>query len=421
MFLNKILDVLVCGGGAAGLAAGCKAASQGAQTLILERNREPGKKILITGKGRCNVTNACDGTDGLIANVPRNGKFLYSAFSEFTNADTMRFFEDMGVKLVTERGNRVFPVSYKASDIRDALVRACRQQNAGFELGRAKSLICENGRCCGVITYDGRKIFAKTVIICTGGLSYPKTGSTGDGYAMARAAGHTVTDLSGSLVPLTSDDPCCLEMQGLSLRNTGISICDKTSSKELYSDFGEMLFTHFGVSGPMILSASAVIPDPAERPMMLYIDLKPALTAEKLDERILRDFSSELNSDFGNSLGALLPRKMIPVIIKKSGIPKSQKVNSITKQQRTALVGLIKHFGIELSGRRPVSEAVITRGGVSVKEIDPRSMRSKKLPGLYFAGEIIDTDAYTGGFNLQIAFSTGVCAGKSAATEAKLL
>ncbi len=409
-------SVLIIGAGAAGLMAAGAAHDEGARTVILERNDRPGRKVMITGKGRCNVTNNCQSLQALIANVPRNGRFLYGAFSRFMPADVIDFFESRGVPLKTERGNRVFPVSDKAVDIVDALTEY-GYNGARAIKGRAVELITENGCAVGVKTDSGENIYADKIIIATGGLSYPATGSTGDGYELARQAGHGITELKPSLVPLEIHEGFCSELMGLSLRNTAIKVIDTEKSKEIYSDFGEMLFTHFGVSGPMILSASAHMRDMKRGKYKISIDLKPALTEEQLDARILRDFSENTNKNFINALDALLPKKLVPVIVRLSGIGISTKVNQITKEQRRLLVQLLKGLTVTVTDFRPVDEAIITSGGVDVSQIDPKTMQSKLVKGLYFAGEIIDADAYTGGFNLQIAFSTGRLAGISAAKD----
>lgn len=371
--------------------------------------------MLITGKGRCNVTNNCKELNELISNVPVNGRFLYSAFSNFMPSDTVDLMEDMGVPLKCERGNRVFPVSDKAVDIVDALTHYGTDDGAEVIHGRAKELIIEDGTLKGVRTDDGEEIFADSVIVATGGMSYPQTGSTGDGYELARQAGHTIVEPKPSLVPLTAHEGFCSELMGLSLRNVGMKVIDtKKNSKVVFEDFGEMLFTHFGVSGPMVLSASSHLREMEKGRYHILIDLKPALTAEQLDARILRDFSENANRDFINSLGALLPRKLIPVVVRLSGIKSNSKVNQITKEQRRRLVEILKEFKVTVKGFRPIEEAIVTSGGVKVSEINPKTMESKLLPNLFFAGEVIDVDAYTGGFNLQIAFSTGRLAGENA-------
>lgn len=406
--------ILIIGAGAAGLMAAGTISGRGKDVVILERNDKPARKVTITGKGRCNVTNNCKELSELIANVPTNGRFLYSAFSNFMPQDTIDLIEDMGVPLKCERGNRVFPCSDKATDIVDALVHYGTDDGAQIIHGRAKDLIVKDGVLRGVRTFDGKEIAADKVIIATGGKSYPLTGSTGDGYELARQAGHTIIEPKPSLVPLNAHEGFCTDLMGLSLRNVTMKVIDtKKKNKIIYDDFGEMLFTHFGVSGPMVLSASSRIRDMEPGRYIISIGLKPALTEEQLDARILRDFSENTNKDFINSLGALLPRKLIPVTVKLSGIRANEKVNQITKEQRHKLVTLLKNFKVTIKSFRPIDEAIVTSGGVKVSEIDPKTMQSKLLPGLYFAGEVIDVDAYTGGFNLQIAFSTGRLAGEN--------
>ena len=407
-------SVLVVGGGASGLVAAGSCANEGVETLVLERNEKPARKVMITGKGRCNVTNNCNSMQELISNVPRNGRFLYGAFSRFMPSDVIEFFESRGVELKTERGNRVFPVSDSAADIVDAL-HGYAKSRARIMHGRAAELLINGGRVTGVKTEDGEEIHAEKVIIATGGMSYPGTGSTGDGYELARQAGHRITEIVPSLVPLEIHEGFCSDLMGLSLRNTAIRVVDTESGKTVYTDFGEMLFTHFGVSGPMILSASAHMRSMKSGKYKIYIDLKPALTVEQLDARILRDFSENTNKNFINALNSLLPKKLVPVIVRLSKISLTTKVNQITKEQRRALVELLKGMCITVTGFRPIAEAIITSGGVDVSQINPKTMESKLVEGLYFAGEVIDADAYTGGFNLQIAFSTGRLAGLSAA------
>lgn len=411
-------SLLVIGAGAAGLMAAGTAANESAETVILERNERPARKVMITGKGRCNVTNNCASLQELISNVPRNGRFLYGAFSRFMPSDTIEFFESRGVELKTERGNRVFPVSDSAADIVDAL-HGYAKSRARMIKGRAVALLIDGGRVCGVKTEDGDEIIADAVIIATGGLSYPGTGSTGDGYELAKQAGHRVTQLVPSLVPLEIHEGFCTDLMGLSLKNSAIKVVDTEKNKTVYTDFGEMLFTHFGVSGPMILSASAHMRDMKSGKYKIYIDLKPALTVEQLDARILRDFSENTNKNFINALNSLLPKKLVPVVVKLSKIGMSTKVNQITKEQRRSLAELLKGLCITVTGFRPVAEAIITSGGVDVSQINPKTMESKLVEGLYFAGEVIDADAYTGGFNLQIAFSTGRLAGICAAEKIK--
>lgn len=405
--------VIVIGAGASGLMAAGTAAENGHNVVLVERNDKVARKVMITGKGRCNVTNNCTLINDLIQNVPTNGRFLYGAFSKFMPIDTMEFFEDMGVTLKVERGNRVFPESDKAVEIVDALNAFSSDAGVKRIKGRATSLIAENGEIKGVKLEDGEELYADAVIVATGGASYPLTGSTGDGYTLAKQVGHTVTELKPSLVPLVCHEGFCMDLQGLSLRNVEITVLNTENYKEIYKDFGEMLFTHFGVSGPLVLSASSHMKDIKPRKYEIHIDLKPALSYEQLDKRIQRDFLENSNKNFINALDALLPKKLVPVIVKLSGIKPAVKVNQITKQQRSELVNLLKDLKVTVNGFRPIEEAIITSGGVSVKEIDPKTMESKLCKGLYFAGEVIDVDAYTGGFNLQIAFSTGKLAGSS--------
>lgn len=408
--------IVIVGGGAAGLLAAYSAAlkyGKSAAITVIEKNERPARKLMITGKGRCNVTNNC-GVDTLIANVPKNGKFLFSAFSGFDSGDTMRLFESLGVPLKTERGNRVFPVSDKALDIVDALVGAVKKSGVKLVRGAAVKIIVSDGAVIGVKTEDGEIYPADSVILATGGMSYPLTGSTGDGYKMARELSHTVTELKPSLVPLTVHEGFCSRLAGLTLKNVTLSVFEEGKKKPVFSELGEMLFTHFGISGPLTLSASAHMRKMGKAAYTAYIDLKPALSEDQLDSRILRDFEGEKNKDFANSLDKLLPKSIIPVIIALSGIEPTLKVNQITREMRAALCKAIKALPLHITGFRPIEEAIITGGGISVKEINPSTMESKLVKGLYFAGEIIDADAYTGGFNLQIAFSTGFAAGKNA-------
>jgi len=407
--------MVIIGGGAAGLMAGATAAKRGLNTVILEKMPRPARKMMITGKGRCNVTNACFELDELIANVPSNGRFLYSAFSAFMPYDTMALVEEQGVPLKIERGNRVFPVSDKAVDVVDAMVRYARQCGAVIEQGTAAALVVEDGRVTAVELENGKRIDCDAVAICTGGMSYPQTGSTGDGYALAQSVGHTVTPLAPSLIPLVCSNHFIPRLQGLSLKNTGLRVLD--GEREVYRDFGEMLFTHYGVSGPMVLSASAHMKRPEQKNYRLVLDLKPALDEKKLDLRLQRDFKENNNKDFINSLSKLLPNKLIPVIVGLSEIEPSAKCNSITREQRLRLVQLLKHLTLDVTGFRPIEEAIVTSGGVNVKEVNPKTMQSKLLPNLYFAGEVLDVDAYTGGFNLQIAFSTGYLCGENIGGE----
>ena len=406
--------VVVIGGGAAGLMAATVAGEKGLKVTIIERNERPARKVMITGKGRCNVTNDTD-VNGLVAAVTNknSGRFLYTAFNAFSAEDTKEFFESSGVRLKTERGNRVFPVSDKSVDIVDALVNAARRSGVMILNDRVVSLEISDGKVNGVKTESGKIIEADAVVVATGGLSYPLTGSTGDGYTLAKQAGHTVTELCPSLVPVTVKEGWCSELQGLSLKNISVKVFVADSGKQVYTDFGELMFTHYGLSGPVILSASAYMRDVEVKGYKVVIDLKPALEEEKLEKRILRDFSENSNKDFINSLGELLPRKMIPVIVRLSGIEPSRKVNQITREQRLNLVKLLKNLTLNVNGFRPIEEAVITKGGVKLSEIDPKTMKSKLVEGLYFAGEVLDADAFTGGFNLQIAFSTGFVAGNN--------
>lgn len=399
-------DIIIIGGGAAGCMAAVQGARLGKSVIVFEKNDRVGRKLRITGKGRCNVTNNSP-TEEHMKNIPVNPRFLYSSYSSFDAADTMEFFEELGVPLKTERGNRVFPVSDKADDIADALSREMKRLGVKLIHKRVTGLIIENERCCGV-TVGKEEFRAGAVLIACGGKSYPNTGSDGDGYALAASAGHKITDIKPSLVPLTSPDRYCAEMMGLSLRNVTLRLYDR--DKLIYSELGEMLFTHFGVSGPLVLSASSHIREMQPDRYSLKIDLKPGLTPEQLDMRIQRDFAENLNRDFANGIRKLLPSKLIPVAVRLSGVSAEQKVNGITKEQRRKFGELIKAFPVRISGFRPVDEAIITSGGVSVKEINPKTMESKLLPGLFFAGEVIDADAYTGGFNLQIAFSTAYSA-----------
>ena len=401
-------DVIVIGGGPAGMLAAITAAQQGSKVLLLERNDRLGKKLLITGKGRCNVTNDCD-VQEVLQNIPRNGRFLYSALAAFPPDSVKKFFEAHGCALKTERGNRVFPVSDKASSVLDCLRNELRTNHVTVKTERVRKILTENGEVCGVST-DGGIHEASRVILATGGLSYPTTGSTGDGYEMARDLGHTVTPVVGSLVPLETAGNDCPDMQGLSLRNVAVKLVNE-KNKVLFKDFGELLFTHFGVSGPTVLSASAHLKGNCR----LVIDLKPALDEGKLDGRILRDLEMYQNRTMENALTDLLPRSMIPVVLRRLSIDPMLQANSLTRQQRRSMVELLKAFSVEITGKRPVSEAIITSGGIKVSEIDPKTMQSKLVPGLYFAGEIIDCDAYTGGFNLQIAWATAYAAGLAAA------
>ncbi len=405
--------VIVIGAGAAGLMASGVAGENGHDVTVIEKNERPARKVMITGKGRCNVTNNCNLINDLIANIPTNGRFLYGAFSKFMPVDTMEFFEDMGVPLKVERGNRVFPESDRAVDIVDALNGFSQDSGAKRIQGTVSELIIEDSSVRGVRLEDGSELECDKVIVATGGVSYPLTGSTGDGYKFARQAGHTIVEPKPSLVPLDCHEGFCMELQGLSLRNIEITVFDTESYKEVYKDFGEMLFTHFGVTGPVILSASAHLKDMKPRKYEVHIDLKPALSYEQLDKRIQRDFLENANKNFINALDALLPKKLVPVIVKLTGIKPSTKVNQVTKEMRAKLVNILKDMKVTVLSFRPIDEAIVTSGGVSTKEIDPKTMESRLCKGLYFAGEVIDVDAYTGGFNLQIAFSTGRLAGES--------
>ncbi len=406
--------IIVVGAGAAGMMAAVTAARAGKQVLLIEPNEKVGRKIYITGKGRCNVTNDCTQEEFLNA-VPRNGKFLYSAISRFSPRETMSFFEGLGVRLKVERGNRVFPCSDKAADIIDALFFEMRRQGVELCRDRVTELMTEDGRITGVRTEKSGVLSAQSVILATGGASYPRTGSTGDGYQLAQHVGHTVTPIRGSLVPLESDDRCCAAMQGLSLRNVELKIKNQ-KGKVVYQELGEMLFTHFGLSGPLVLSASAHM-DFTKNSYTAHIDLKPALDEQKLDARLLRDFEERANQNFSSVLGGLVPQSMVSVLVERCEIPATQKAHDIRREQRRRLLETLKDFSIELKGTRPVDEAIITAGGIKVGEIDPKTMESKKISGLYIAGELLDVDAYTGGFNLQIAWATGYAAGLSAAEQ----
>lgn len=409
--MSNSYDCIIVGGGAAGMMAAITAAGLGKSTLLLEKMNRCGKKISITGKGRCNVTNNCT-SDDFFANIPTNPRFLYSAYAGFSSQDCMDFFERLGVPLKTERGNRVFPVSDKAEDIVRALEQGCEDYGVNRIFSKVTEIITEDGAVKGV-KCGSRTYFAPSVLIATGGKSYPGTGSDGDGYRFAEELGHTVTDIKPSLVPIESDDEYCREMMGLSLKNVVLTLKDTVKNKVVFSEMGEMLFTHFGVSGPLVLSASSHIPQVESGRYIFYIDLKPALDEKKLDERILRDFKEIPNRIFANSLSKLLPSKMIPTVVGLSGIDGEKQVNSVTKQERQRLVSLLKAFPVHIRSFRPIAEAIVTSGGVKVSEVSPKTMESKLVKGLYFAGEILDVDGYTGGFNLQIAFSTGCLAGEN--------
>jgi predicted Rossmann fold flavoprotein len=412
---RQTYDVIVVGAGAAGMMAAGTCAEKGSRVLLVEQNRQTGRKIRITGKGRCNVTNNCSPQE-VIANTPRGGKFLYGALSRFAPEDTMAFFEGLGVPLKTERGRRVFPQSDQAGDIAQALESFCKHAGVEFYQGKALEVLTENGAVIG-LRVQGAIFSCKKLLLACGGASYPGTGSDGSGYKLAEKAGHSITAISPSLVPLTAEGEDCRDMMGLSLRNCGLKITRPGKKKPVYEDFGELLFTHFGLSGPVILSASAHL-DPMEPGLYtVHLDLKPALSEQQLDARLLRDFEKNHNRFFENSLQELLPAKMIPVAVRRSGIPGETRCHSITREQRRELIHVLKDFTVVVRGFRPLSEAIVTRGGVSLKEVDAKTMGSKLVEGLYFAGELLDLDGYTGGYNLQIAFSTGHLAGESMAEE----
>ena len=402
-------DAVIIGGGAAGMMCSLIAAQRGLDVILLEQNKLLGRKVRITGKGRCNVTNNCDIKD-FLSNIPGDGKFLYSALNRFPPRDTMQFFESLGLPLKTERGNRVFPVSDNANDVAGTLTRNIERSGVHRIRESAKHITPDAAPASGRPTY-ARLRDCRAAAVCTGGLSYPLTGSTGDGYKFARSAGHSVDTPWPSLVPLESDDDYCAEMQGFALKNVTLSAYE--DDVLIYRELGEMLFTHFGVSGPLVLSASSHMRNMSKAKYRLEIDLKPALDEKKLDARLLRDFEKYANRDFANSLCDLAGKMMIPVLVELSGIPPEEKVNSITRQQRHELLKLFKEFPVSVSGPRPIDEAIVTSGGVSTKEINPRTMESKLVSGLYFAGEVMDLDAYTGGFNLQIAWSTAFVAANS--------
>lgn len=412
MLIQKA-DCVIVGAGAAGMMAAGTAAetAKNMKIVLLEKNIRPGKKLLITGKGRCNVTNNCD-IDTLMQSVVTNGRFLYSAFASFMPSDTMSFFESIGVALKTERGNRVFPVSDRSNDIVSALKKFCDKKNISYLNGALSSVKTIDGKVSECVLCDGSRIECSSVIIATGGKSYPQTGSTGDGYKVAADLGHTIVPLRPSLVPIEAEEHnICRLLEGLSLKNTGLIVT--RNGKKIYSDFGELVFTSNGLSGPIVLSCSTK----ARKGDVISLDLKPALDEKTLDLRILSDFEKYANKNFANALDDLLPKKLIPVIVMLSGIPSEKKVNSITKSERHTLVGLLKGLAFTVKDLYPINDAIVTAGGISVKQIDPKTMSSKIIDGLYFAGEILDCDAYTGGFNLQIAFSTGRLAGRSAAEK----
>ena len=400
-------DLIVIGGGAAGLVAAGFAARRGLSVTVLEKNDRPGRKLMITGKGRCNVTNACTLVNELMDNIPENGRFLYSSFSRLMPYDMMELLESLGVELKIERGNRVFPVTDQAVTVVDALVKFSKSSGAVLRTGvTVKRLLLRDGAVCGAEDTAGRSYEAAAVIVATGGMSYPLTGSTGDGYAFARSAGHTVIPPRPSLVPLETENQVWRQAQGLTLKNIAITVTDLETYREVYSDFGELLFTHFGVSGPVILSASAHLRDLKPDRYELKIDLKPALSAEKLDARLVRELTANANRSLANTLTELLPRSLIPVMLTLSGLDGQLKANQVTREMRGELAYQLKNMSSRITRTRPIEEAVVTAGGVKTSEIDPRTMGSKLCRGLYFAGEVIDVDAYTGGFNLQIAFST---------------
>ncbi len=405
--------IIIVGAGAAGMMAACAAADRGAEVILLEKNEKLGKKIYITGKGRCNFTNYCD-TEEFFSNIPHNSRFLYSSVCGFDSRAVRSWFEEKGVRTKVERGNRAFPLSDHASDITRGLEKEMRRLGVQVRLGaEVKQLILEDGRAAGVVLTDGSRISASRVIVATGGLSYPTTGSTGDGYRFAKEAGHKVTELTPSLVPLNTKEQDLLLMQGLSLKNVSLTV--RSGRKKLYTGFGEMMFTHFGITGPLVLSASADIQNQIRKgELSAEIDLKPALEEEQLNARILREFAENSNKAVHNVAASLYPAKMIPVILGRANISPDTPVHDVTKQQRQALVQATKHFAFTITSLRGFNEAVITRGGVSVKEINPSTMESKLVRGLYFAGEVLDVDGYTGGFNLQIAWSTGHAAGEAA-------
>ena len=414
------MKVIVIGGGPAGMIASVATAEKGNEVILLEKMDRLGKKLLITGKGRCNITSSLN-MEEFIKNIPGNGKFLYSCFQRYTNLDIINFLEEQGLKVKEERGNRIFPQTDKSIDVLNCFIKKLKQFNVQVKLNtKVTEILEENGQAVGVKINNGEKIYADKIILATGGKSYPLTGSTGDGYVMAEKLGHTIQKIKPSLVPIELYNKKEISnLQGLSLRNTAIKIIDSHKNKIIYEDFGEMIFTHFGVSGPIILSGSAHLIRYnnleqllQEKNIKIFLDLKPALTEEKLEERILRDFNELKNKQYKNSLDKLLPQKMIKYVIEKSKINPDKKVNEITKEERKRLVHLLKNMEFEIKDFRPIDEAIITSGGINIKEIDPKTLESKLINGLYFAGEVIDVDAYTGGFNLQIAYSTGYVAGQ---------
>ena len=408
--------IIVIGGGPAGMMAAITAAETGASVTLVERNPKLGRKLYITGKGRCNLTNHCSWEE-VLQNVPTNSRFLFSALSAWTPAQTEEFFTSLGVPLKIERGNRVFPESDRAADIVDVLYHRLKKLQVNLVTGRASSLCMRDNRIIGAKLEDRTLLTAERVILATGGVSYPLTGSTGDGYRLARAAGHTIIPPRPSLIPLVENGDTCAKMQGLALKNVRLSIRN-AKKKTVCSEFGELLFTHYGLSGPIVLSASAHLKDFDKNRFTAIIDLKPALDEQALDARILRELQENANRDLQNFLGRLVPRLMVPVLIERTGIPGHTKANSVTKAQRRALLETLKAFTIPIAGPRPIEEAIVTSGGVKVSEVSPSTMESRKCAGLYFAGELLDADAYTGGFNLQIAWATGRAAGLHAAADA---
>ena len=405
--------LIIVGGGAAGMMAAISAAQAGVEVCLIERNEKLGRKLYITGKGRCNVTNHCS-VEEVLAATARNSRFLYGALSRTTPADVERFFTDLGVELKVERGNRVFPQSDKAADIIDALFFQLKRLNVPILQDRVTKILCDaDGHVCAVET-EKDTIACKAVVLATGGLSYPATGSTGDGHQIAASLGHSIVSPRGSLVPLESEDDFCGRMQGLALKNVKLTVKNQ-KKKVLYQEQGELLFTHFGLSGPLVLSASAHMRDFDKEQYTCHIDLKPALDEATLDARLVREFTENANKDMANILGSLAPRMLIPILLERTGIPGDRKAHDLTKGERRRLLELMKNFSVSVSGTRPIREAIITAGGVKVSEVDPKTMASKKIPGLYFAGELLDVDAYTGGFNLQIAWATGREAGVCAA------
>jgi predicted Rossmann fold flavoprotein len=409
---EKKYDVIIIGAGAAGLMACYKTSNEGLKTLVIEKNKMSGKKLLITGKGRCNITANCDDVDELVDKCIHNGRYMYSSFMNYSNKNIIDFFKKHGLKLKEERGKRIFPESDRAKDVVEALMNSVNKNNSVFLYSSpVKDIIVSNDRVEGIILRNEKKYFADKVIIATGGMSYPDTGSTGDGYLLAEKTGHRIIKPVPALVPLETREKWVSDIMGLSLRNISIKLLDE-KERTVYKDFGEMLFTHFGISGPVILSASSHIDFNKSRKYSIIIDLKPALDMDKLYKRITRDFEEHNNKIFKNSLNRLLPGKLIDIIVMLSNINPVKKTNQITKEEKLKIVNLLKNFRLEIKNKRPLKEAIVTRGGVSIKDINPKTMESKKVNGLYFAGEIIDVDGYTGGFNLTIAFSSGYTSGK---------